>query len=136
MRSEIDDYSLCVASHAFTFIFNTANCIEYKKVCYIKIFVRKYFFIFSAAPCWLKALDICDEGSWIRALISSVRLDVRKDNQSVKLTSSVCIQNLNSASCPLPKGIVSDTKRKRTFKTPVFWWHRQWQLMPTVKWAL
>ena len=44
-------------------------------------------------------------------LFSSIRLDGRKDRQSVKSDWSICIQSLKSASHPLASVIIKDTKR-------------------------
>ena len=33
----------------------------------MKSFIPKYFIVFPAILCWLKALGICTEGLWIRA---------------------------------------------------------------------
>ena len=60
-----------------------------------------FFFAFSATPCWLKALDICAEGFWIRAnLLHEVRWYER-----------VCIQSLKPASYPLSRRLIKGIKQ-------------------------
>ena len=48
---------------------------QYWSFWYTKVFIPKYFIVFPAVFCWLKALGICAEGSWVRVdFLYGVRL--------------------------------------------------------------